>query len=126
MHTRAFAMAAVMIGVLGCGGGSTAPAASGGGGGGGGGGGVLPANTVQALTTSQFNPTSLSVPITTSVSFTFFGQTHNVTFDALAGAPANIGNSSNATVARVFGTVGTFTFQCTLHPGMTGQVVVTP
>ena len=72
-----------------------------------------------------FTPASVDIAINGTVSWTF-GATHNVTFDAVSGAPANIGNSSGATVARTFSAAGTFTYQCTLHSGMTAQVIVHP
>lgn len=135
MHTRKFAQVlgvAMLVLAAGCGGGggSTGPSSGGTGGGGGGGGtggtggtGTVPANTVNATTISTFNPTSITVPVNTQVSFVFFSVTHNVTFDPVAGAPASIGNTTSATVVRTFTTAGTFTFTCTLHPGMNGQVV---
>ncbi|MBI3792633.1 MAG: hypothetical protein HY275_17380 [Gemmatimonadetes bacterium] len=133
MNARKFAQVlgtAAMLAVAACGGGgATGPANTGGGGGGGGGTGgtgTPPANTVNATTVSSFNPTQLNISVNTQVSFVFFAVTHNVTFDAVAGAPANIGNSSNTTVQRTFAVQGTFPFNCTLHPGMSGQVVVGP
>ena len=59
----------------------------------------------------------------TTVTFTFQAE-HNVNFDAVTGAPANIGNTSSGSIQRVFATAGTFGFNCTLHSGMRGQVVV--
>ncbi|MFL5576766.1 MAG: plastocyanin/azurin family copper-binding protein [Gemmatimonadaceae bacterium] len=40
------------------------------------------------------------------------------------GAPADIGQTSNASVARTFSTAGTFPYHCSIHPQMTGQVTV--
>ena len=119
-------MVLTFAGLSACGGGdSTGPANTGGTGGTGGGGG-LAANTVQALTSSQFNPVTLNVSQNTVVTFIFFATTHNVTFDPVTGRPANVPNSANTSVTRAFTTQGTFTFQCTLHSGMTGSVVVGP
>jgi plastocyanin len=51
--------------------------------------------------------------------------THNVTFAATTGAPANCANgASGTTCTRAFSTAGTFNYSCTLHPGMNGKVVV--
>ena len=128
MRIRSFVLGVGIVALAGCGGSSaTSPASSGGGGGGGGTTiGTPPANTVYALPTSQFNPTTLNVSANTSVTFTFFTTTHNVTFDAVAGRPTDIGNSNGTSVSRTFATQGTFTYSCTLHPGMTGSVVVGP
>jgi plastocyanin len=80
-------------------------------------------NEVVATVSSAFNPTSITVAKGTTVTFTFQAQ-HNVTFATAAGAPANIGNTSSGSVQRVFATAGTYGFDCTLHSGMHGQVVV--
>jgi len=82
------------------------------------------ANTVIASSASVFTPPALSVAAGTTVTFTFEGVTHNVTFDNVSGAPANIDATYSASVARTFATKGTFPYQCTIHSGMTGTVTV--
>jgi plastocyanin len=52
------------------------------------------------------------------------GEGHDVTFDAKAGAPANIKVTLTGTFNRVFSTRGNFHYNCFVHPGMTGDVVV--
>jgi plastocyanin len=86
--------------------------------------GQVPANTVQATTSLTFNPGSLTVAVGASVSFVFQSVAHNVTFNAVTGRPADIGTSTNTTVARTFGAAGTFVYQCTIHAGMAGTVIV--
>ncbi len=81
-------------------------------------------NEVIATAESTFNPVTLTVSKGTTVTFTFLGTVHNVTFGNATGAPANIANTSNSAVQRVFATAGTFGFDCTLHSGMHGSVVV--
>lgn len=83
-----------------------------------------PANTVIASASLVFNPTTLNVATGTTVTFTFEGVTHNVTFTTAAGVPADIPNSSNTNVTRVFATAGTYGYHCTIHPQMTGTVMV--
>lgn len=83
-----------------------------------------PANTVIASATLVFNPTSLTVASGTTVTYTFEGVTHNVTFTATNGVPADIPNSSNTSVTRVFSTPGSYGYHCTIHPTMTGTVTV--
>ncbi len=53
------------------------------------------------------------------------GVIHNVTFQT-AGSPANVANLASGGATRTFGTEGTFNYQCTNHPGMSGSIVVHP
>jgi plastocyanin len=112
-------------------------AACGGGGGGGDGsptapyspspspGPTLPAvNEVIATPSNTFTPSTLTVARGTTVTFTFQGTTHNVNFANVAGAPANIAATANSGVQRVFSTAGTFGYDCSLHSGMSGTIVV--
>lgn len=109
------------------GGGPTVPGGGGSGGGGGGGGsggggGACPSASI-CLRAASFEPNSLTVPRGTTVPFiNESGVQHNVTF--ASSSIANIGNHSNGTNSRTFSNAGTFGFQCTLHAGMTGQIVV--
>jgi plastocyanin len=73
---------------------------------------------------NTFTPPQITVARAGTVTWTFGTRTHNVTFATATGAPANVPNSSNAQVARTFNTAGTFAYECTLHTGMTGSVVV--
>ncbi len=88
--------------------------------------GTLPAAaTVVAGNADQtFAPATLVVARNANVTYTFGALLHNVTFRSAAGAPANIPNSTNSSVARTFAQAGDFTFDCGLHAGMTGTVVV--
>lgn len=81
-------------------------------------------NEVIADDANTFNPATLTVSKGTTVTFTFKSVGHNVIFGNTAGAPANIPTSSNTSVARTFSTAGTFAYDCNLHPGMRGSVVV--
>jgi plastocyanin len=53
------------------------------------------------------------------------GVPHDLTFDekALSGIPV-VASGETKSTALTFEKPGTFTFMCTLHPGMTGKVVV--
>jgi plastocyanin len=42
----------------------------------------------------------------------------------MPGAPANIKVTLNGIITRVFSTKGTFHYNCFVHPGMSGDVVV--
>ncbi len=72
-----------------------------------------------------FNPTSVSVAAGGTVTWNWnsSGVVHNVTF-LTAGAPANIGNRNSGSDSRVFSSAGTFNYECTIHSGMTGSVMV--
>ena len=84
-----------------------------------------PANTVLATASNTFTPSPLSVTVGTSVTFTFQGVGHNVFFDAAAGAPTSIPEVlSNTSVSRTFATAGSFGYECHVHLGMRGTVVV--
>ena len=81
---------------------------------------------VSATPQITFSPAQLTVTQGDTVTFAFGSVGHNVFFDNdPAGAPANIpGVNSNTSVARVFASVGTYTFNCHIHPGMQGTITV--
>jgi uncharacterized protein YjdB len=72
----------------------------------------------------QFQPAAVDIAVGGTVTWNFQSITHNVTFASATGAPANIGNTTNASASRTFTTAGTFLYDCTLHGGMSGRVVV--
>lgn len=83
------------------------------------------ANTVVATASITFSPASLTVTTGTTVTFAFESVGHNVFFDAKAGAPSDIPQVlTNTSVTRTFSTAGTFGFECHVHPGMRGTVIV--
>ncbi len=82
------------------------------------------AANVEATEGNAFTPSSVDISSGGTVTWAFRGVTHNVTFSTATGAPGNIGNSTGTSVSRTFGSAGTFNYQCTLHPGMSGRVVV--
>lgn len=89
------------------------------------GAGPPPAEASVAATINRtFVPDSVRIAQGGTVTWNFASLDHNVVFDVVSGRPANIGTTANAAVARTFGTAGTFGYQCTLHPGMDGKVVV--
>lgn len=82
-------------------------------------------NTVLATPSITFEPAVLTVPRGTTVTFAFQSVGHNVFFDVATGAPANItAVLSNTNVTRTFAATGTFGYECHVHPGMRGTVVV--
>ncbi|MEO7997559.1 MAG: CHRD domain-containing protein, partial [Gemmatimonadaceae bacterium] len=79
---------------------------------------------VTATASNAFTPPVVNIRTGGTVTWTFEAVQHNVTFAGGGGAPANIGNTASGQVARTFGSAGSFTYDCTLHPGMQGSVVV--
>jgi plastocyanin len=86
----------------------------------------VPQATVQATPAEQFTPGRVNLTVGGTVTFAFGSLAHNVFFDnGPTGAPDNItAPSSNKSVALTFNTKGTYVYNCHLHPGMRGTVVV--
>ena len=81
---------------------------------------------VSPTSNNQWSPASVTIKQGEYV--TWYGVVmvpHNVTFST-PGAPANIPNMTIGSAARRFDTTGTFNYECTNHPGMTGSVTVNP
>ncbi len=84
------------------------------------------AATVNATTANTFTPSNVAIGVGGTVTFAFGDVAHNVFFDnSPAGAPDAIpGTNANMTAARTFTTAGTFEYDCHIHPGMKGKVIV--
>ena len=78
---------------------------------------------VTATASSTFDPLTVTISRTGTVTWQF-NALHNVTFATATGAPSNIADQATGTAQRQFNTAGTFNYQCTIHPGMQGTVVV--
>lgn len=108
--------AALLVVALACGGDTGAPPV------------VNPGVARDTISTAPeaFLPNLLVVPVGSTVVFAFGGGIpHNVIFDPTAvGRPTDIQIATNVNTARTFGTRGTFKFDCTVHPGMRGEVDV--
>ena len=75
------------------------------------------------LTTTAYSPNPTTVAVGTTVIWTNGDNTaHTTTSDG------NVWNSGSlnpgSTFSFMFNTAGTFTYHCTIHPGMVGSVVV--
>jgi plastocyanin len=73
-----------------------------------------------------FSPSSITIAESDSVIWSFEGAVHNVTFSGATPAGGNIPDQpTGVAVARTFTVAGTYPYQCTIHAGMTGDVIVT-
>lgn len=114
-HVRPLVRVGLALGVVACGGsGGTDPGTK-----------PPPGSTPEVFTPGNvFSPFSLKIAAGDSVRFNISGASHNVIFRSTAGAPANINIVTNTVVVRRFTTKGTFPYDCTVHPGMSGEIVV--
>ena len=85
--------------------------------------------TVDVFTLSTaFSPNFVQIAAGDTIRFTIVpssnGEGHDVTFDVKTGAPPNIKVTLNGVFTRVFTVRGTFHYNCFVHPGMFGDVVV--
>ena len=81
--------------------------------------------TVQASGTgNQFIPQTAAVSRGGTVTWQFGAITHNVTFTGGQPTGGNVPNTTNTTAQRVFPNAGSFPYNCTIHPGMTGTITV--
>lgn len=89
---------------------------------------TVPRPVVDTISTlpQSFVPNLITIQIGSTVVFAFGGGIeHNVIFDrTIAGAPADIQNAKDVNFARTFATRGAFKFDCTVHPGMRGEIDV--
>ncbi len=86
--------------------------------------GGFPLSVDITLGGNSFSPSSTDIARGGTVRWLFTSITHNVTFGPVSGAPADIPSTANQNVERTFTVAGVFTYQCTIHSGMTGQVAV--
>jgi plastocyanin len=85
-------------------------------------GGVTQQNTV-TIQGFAFSPATLTVPVNTTVTWTNKdGTTHTVTSDTGAFDSGSI--AANQSYSFKFSSTGTYSYHCSIHPEMKGQIVV--
>lgn len=79
---------------------------------------------VSATAPASFAPTCVVVAVGGTVTWTFGATTHNVIFGTNKPTGGDIGERTSTTEQRTFPAAGNFPYQCTLHAGMNGRVIV--
>ncbi|MES2359201.1 MAG: plastocyanin/azurin family copper-binding protein [Gemmatimonadota bacterium] len=81
--------------------------------------------TVAATAQLAFSPNAVTIAPGGTVTFAFGTVGHAVKFDTGTNPPGDItGVNANTSISRTFSTAGTYTFHCTIHPQMTGTIIV--
>lgn len=88
--------------------------------------GSLPSSASVSTTSGDvFTPNRVVIGQGGSVTWTFGAVEHTVVFTAAAGAPAGITSGGySSSQSRTFSQAGNFSYICTIHAGMNGQVIV--
>ena len=80
---------------------------------------------VQANTSNLFNPRDVTILAGGQVRWNFQSTPHTVIFQKVANVPPDIiEESSNKTENRTFAVPGTYLYECGIHEGMEGSVIV--
>jgi plastocyanin len=121
---------ALALVAAGCGGGDDNGDSGGNGGGGGGNANQEPAPAAKSggaqvsMKDIKFNPSTVNVKVGDTVTWTNDDSVgHDVTSDTFKSGDAG-GIANGQTFEHKFDKAGTFKYVCTVHPGMTGEVVV--
>jgi plastocyanin len=73
-----------------------------------------------------FTPNQIDVKAGGTVTFTWAAGPHNVTWTNTPTSVPNSGDKSSGTFPVTFPQAGIYSYQCTIHSGMTGSVTVHP
>jgi plastocyanin len=90
-------------------------------------GGCTPSATRVCMTGSSFNPSTLTVGVGTSVTWSNeSGVPHTVTSDPSAAEAFDSDVSDGGTFTRQFDAAGSYPYHCEIHSGMNGTLTVSP
>ena len=73
---------------------------------------------------NAFTPSDVDILSGGTVTFSWNGVTHNVTWLTTPASVQNITDRSTGSVAVPLNQAGTYSFHCTIHPGMDGTITV--
>jgi plastocyanin len=83
------------------------------------------AGVVASSSDYLFTPRTVVIAAGGTVTWSFGILEHTVSFAPVGGAPASINGGGYSTdISRTFATAGDFAYTCSIHPGMSGTVVV--
>jgi plastocyanin len=71
-----------------------------------------------------FTPSDSDLASGGTVTFSWNGVTHNVTWQTTPATVSNIPDRSSGSVAVQLTQPGTYEYRCTIHPGMAGSITV--
>jgi len=80
--------------------------------------------TVGAGGGDVFDPSQADITSGGTVTFSWVGALHNVTWDNAPSGVGNSGDKSTGTFAATISQAGTYNYHCTIHAGMNGSITV--
>src|SRR5688572_11715892 len=87
--------------------------------------GNQPSANIVTTPGTTFSPSAITIGQGAAVTWQIAGNTHNVTFGSAKPTGGDVPNlSSGNSATRTFPTAGTYPYDCTLHSGMSGTVIV--
>lgn len=73
---------------------------------------------------NTFNPSDVDILSGGTVTFSWNGVTHNVTWGTTPASVPNVPDRSSGSVPVTLNQSGTYSYHCTIHPGMEGTITV--
>ena len=80
--------------------------------------------TVGAGGGNVFDPAQVDIASGATVTFSWAGGPHNVTWDNAPPSVGNSGDKSTGTFQATISQAGTYNYHCTIHAGMNGSITV--